>query len=84
MTKKTSNIYYFNRAGVSSLILFVFSTVPVHRLLHYSVLKGKFSIQFGIIIPIRSRHAPSRRHRLCKWAFPGLSLVFTKKRFAVE
>lgn len=65
---------------VSSLILFVFSIVPVHSLLHYSALKGKFCIQFGIIIPIWSRHAPSRWHRLCKWALPKLSRIFTKKK----
>lgn len=64
---------------VSSLILFVFSIVPVHSLLHYSALKGKFCIQFGIIIPIWSRHAPSRWHRLCKWTLPKLSRVFAKK-----
>lgn len=64
---------------VSSLVLFVFSIVPVHRLLHYSALKGKFCIQFGIIIPIWSRHAPSRQHQLCKWAFPRLSRIFDKK-----
>lgn len=63
---------------IFSLILFVFSIVPVHRLLHYSALKGKFCIQFGIIIPIWSHHAPLRRHLLCKWVLPELGRVHTK------